>query len=216
MSERMSDTIAIDQERIGERIEFMELGEAAQGAIEAGPNQQERLQEITERLGRGEFHTEIDWNVDQEMLLARCVDGRIPKDGANPLAPNSAGGTESIFVADDLTTKRYAAKDGSTLGGYANVTKALSLKGYAVGGHTDSHAHGEKSGCGANDKLPAIYQYMAENGDLLQALAEKLGVDVSDDTKETLVRNAAARGQFSEGAELLGVLKENADEKFVD
>lgn len=159
-------------------IEFMELGMAAQGAIEAGPDQQERFDEVTERVGRGEFHKEIDWDHELKLLIARCVDGRSLEDGEHPLAPNAAGGSESLFVADDLTTRRYAAEDGATASGYANLLADLQRRGYVVGGHTDTHAEGEKSGCGANDKLPAIYQYIYKNSDLLQVLAGKIGVDI--------------------------------------
>lgn len=210
--ERLDDSV-ID---IDKEIEFMELGLAAKGTIEAGPDQQERLGEFTGRVGSGEFHQQIDWDHELKMLLARCVDGRIPELGAGPLVPNAAGGTETLYVADDLTTKIYEADDGTTLGGYANLLTALRQKGYVVGGHTDTHAEGEKSGCGANDKLPLIYQYIAENGDLLQALAEKIGVGVSNDTKNMIVQNAGARTQFSEGSTLLQVLEKNAKEEFVD
>jgi hypothetical protein len=208
--ERMNgSTIDLDKE-----IEFIELGEAAQGTIEAGDDQQERLQEFTERVGRGEFHTQIDWDHELKMLIARCVDGR-SMDPAF-LAPNAAGGSESLFVADDLTTKRYAAEDGTTASGYDNLLSALAAKEYAAGGHTDSHAHGELSGCGANDKLPMIYKYIAENGDILRGFAEKLGLNVPDTVHEHITDNAASRTQFSAGSELLSILRDKADEQLVD
>jgi hypothetical protein len=207
----------ISKEYIDEEIAWMELGVVAEGTIQPTPEQErDRLDEMTQRLGRGEYHTEIDWDHELKMLLARCVDGRIPEGGANPLAPNSAGGTESLFVADDLTTKRFADADGTTVSGYRNLTTALVSNGYVVGGHTDSHAEGEKSGCGANDKLPLIYKYIAERGDVLRDLTEKLGIAVSDDIHELITGNAAARAEFSEGSELFSVLENVAEEEFVD
>lgn len=150
------------------------------------------------------------------MLLSRCVDGRIPEDGANPLAPNSAGGTESIFVADDLTTKRYASADGTTLGGYQNVIAALQADGYVIGGHTDEHAAEGKSGCGANDKLDLVYAYIAKNDAVLRTLTESLGIVVTDELHAMITGNADARTDFSTGAELLDALERNAPEEFVD
>lgn len=205
----MNDTIDVDK-----TIEYIELGLAAQGTIEAGPNQQERLSEITERVGCGDYHTEIDW--DQEfikMLLARCVDGRLTESGDKPLAPNAAGGTETIFVADDLTTKRYVAEDGSTAGGYKNLVKALITEGYAVGGHSDEHVNDEKSGCGANDKLAAIYHYMAENSEVLKELAEQiLGTPITAEDHGTIIGNANVRSEFSNGKELLAILTKQTTE----
>ncbi len=201
-------TITMEQETA-----YIELGEMAVGTIEAGPDQQERLEECIERIARGEFHKGITSGV---ILPARCVDGRSPAVGAAPLAPNAAGGTESLFVADDLTTKRFASQDGSTASGYANTLEVLRSEGYEVGGHTDSHARGDASGCGANDKLPRIYQYITERGDTLQAMAAQLGVIVPADIHELITSSARARTIFSSGAELLTLLKENAKEVYVD
>ena len=218
----MSDTIKVDQgdvsrEYVDEEITWMELNGAAVGSIEAGPDQQGRLDEITERIGRGEFHKKIKWTHKLKMLIARCVDGRTPEAGANPLAPNAAGGTETLFVADDLTTKRYASEDGTTLSGYQNMVGALTNEGYVVGGHTDEHADDEKSGCGANDKLMPIYQYIAQNSDLLRGLTEeKFGYIVSDETHAMITGNATTRNQFSKGSQLLAALKANAEAEFVD
>jgi hypothetical protein len=207
----------LSKEHIDDEIEWMELSFAAKGDIQRKPEQEdERFEEMTQRVGRGEFHTEINWDNELKMLLARCVDGRVPEAGANPLAPNSAGGTESIFVADDLTTKRFAHEDGTTLSGYKKLVGSLVAKGYVVGGHEDAHADEEKSGCGANDKLPLIYEYIAENGDVLRALTEKLGITVPDNAHNLIVGNAAGRMEFSKGSDLLAALKEKAKEEFVD
>jgi hypothetical protein len=218
MERTTRSTVDVNESDIEKTIDYMEA-QFAEGKIEAGPDQQERLDEATERLKAGEFHRDIDWDAEfwnMAMLLARCVDGRIPEEGANPLAPNAAGGTETIFVADDLTTKRYSSEDGTTAGGYRSLVTALKDKGYVVGGHTGSHAEGEKSDCGANDRLEAIYAYMANNPQALRDMAAALGVDVSDETHEMIVGNASARTQFSSGKELLGILEENAREEFVD
>jgi len=197
--------------------QYIEIGDAGIGTIEAGPEQQERLDEFTERVGRGEFHTAIVWSPEfKKMILVRCVDGRVPETGANPLGPNSAGGTESLFVADDLTTRRFAAEDGSTAGGYANTVTFLNEAGYEVGGHTSDHAEGKASGCGANDNLPAIYECIATNPDVLRDYARILGVTVPDDIHQHIVGNARTRSKFSHGRELLETLQQTAKAAFVD
>lgn len=194
-------------------VPYIELGAAARGTIEASPEQHERLYEFTERVGSGEFHRSLP---DGMTIPMRCVDGRIPINGTGPLGPNSAGGSESIFVADDLTTQRYVGKNGSTLEAYTNTLDALIAKALPIGGHTDSHAADERSGCGANDKLAAIYTYIAENSDGMRALAAQLGVDVENEDHQLIVGNAAARQEFSAGAELLKVLSEKAKAEYVD
>lgn len=187
-------------------VTFMTLP-LAEGTIEAGLDQQERLKEFTERVGRGEFHVQTEGKIP-----FGCIDGRDTRDGLAP-KPDSAGGTESIFVADDLTTRRYAAEDGTTVGGYVNVLKRVNECGYEVGGHTDDHASGEGSGCGANDKLPLIYGFISQYGDQLREVAANLGVTIDDESFATIKQNAAERNDFSTGRELLDALKAYGEDK---
>lgn len=112
------------------------------------------------------------------------------------------------MVADDLTTQRFAGEDGTTRSAYRNVLAIVQAEGAPVGGHTDSHAHAEASGCGANDKLPAIYDFIARRGDELRTLAASLGVSVDTVTHQLITGNAAARTSFSAGAELLDELNQ--------
>ncbi|MFI5212884.1 MAG: cadmium-containing carbonic anhydrase [Candidatus Saccharimonadales bacterium] len=206
-----------DEFEMTKKVQFLQFGAAGLGTIAAGPDQQERLEEFTERVGGGEFHVPISWSdALKKMLLVRCVDGRIPETGANTLGPNSAGGSESLFVADDLTEKRFASTDGTTLGGYANTIHYLNDNDYEVGGHTDEHADDEKSGCGATDKLSLIYAYMAQFPDVLCQQATALGVVVTDEAHELITRNASQRTEFSNGHDLLKLLIATADEQFVD
>ncbi|HEU5121573.1 MAG TPA: cadmium-containing carbonic anhydrase [Candidatus Saccharimonadales bacterium] len=192
---------------------FFTLGAFGKGAIQARHDQKERLEEFTERVAAGEFHKHITSNVT---IPVRCVDGRNLSEGMHPLAPNAAGGTESLFVADDLTTKRFTGGDSSTLAGYKNILETLQAAGYEVGGHTDSHATDDKSGCGANDRLREIYEFIAENANVLRAVAADLGIHVSDEVHEEIMKNAADRTEFSKGAELFATLKEYAKEEFID
>ncbi len=185
----------------------MELGDAALGSIQAGADQQARREELMRRIASGEFHRVIEWVGPGKMIIARCVDGRSPDKEVPMFLPNAAGGTESLFVADDLTTKRYAADDASTLSGYQHLLEGLAKEGYSIGGHTDTHADGDKSGCGANDKLAVIYDYIKKHAGDLQVVAAKLGVIISDADRDSIAANASTRTQFSEGRELLDALK---------
>jgi hypothetical protein len=177
----------------------------AEGAIEAREDQRERLEEFTRRVALGEFHVKTDVKIP-----VGCIDGRNSADGLAP-KPDSAGGTESIFVADDLTTKRLAGRDESTVQGYRNTLAYLQFKGYPVGGHDDDHAphdNPDSSGCGANDKLPLIYNFIARQGDALRAVAASLGVHTSDESFANIMANAVGRTEFSNGRELLDALNE--------
>ncbi|MNH50294.1 hypothetical protein D3C73_19060 [compost metagenome] len=120
------------------------------------------------------------------------------------------------MVADDLTNKRFSAESGTTLDHYRNIVTVLQGEGNPVGGHTDNHAHGEASGCGANDKLSLIYNFITRKGDDLRSLAGALGVEVSNETHALILGNAEARTSFSAGAELLSALDDAAGSESID
>lgn len=182
--------------------QFLTLSEA-EGSIEPGIDQQERLNEVTIRLQSGEFHTDA-----KGLVPVICIDGR--PNGFN-LLPNAAGGTETLFVADDLVNQRYATEDGTTVGGYKNVIDQVISKGGQVGGHDDQHHGLEGSGCGANDKLPLIYDFLQRKGDTIRSVAGALGIDVSDKLHDKIIANATERTIFSNGAEMLTTLEAEED-----
>jgi hypothetical protein len=182
-------------------VNFFTLDSHAIGSIQANGAQSERLEELTERIATGEFHHPV---AEGMSIPARCVDGR------------SAGGSETLFVADDLTVKGLATPDGTTLSAYKNMLNWLRVHGFEVGGHTDTYVQGNASGCGANDKLEIIYDYIANRGDVLRAVGSDLGIAISEDVHDLIVKNAQERSQFSGGRELLNVLKENANSEFLD
>ncbi len=192
-------------------VTFITLNELGTGVIQAGDNQQERLEEFTNRVGSGEFHAETNG-----VIPCKCIDGRCGGHGA--LMPNSAGGSETLMVADDLTTKNFALNgDSSTVGQFKETLRFLKEAGNSVGGHTAANLHGAPSGCGANDKLPAIYAYMAQGADQLRAVATGvLGYEISDEDHALIINNAAARTDFSAGDEVLANLKEQGGEDCVD
>jgi hypothetical protein len=185
---------------------FMLLGDNAIGTIQAGDDQQERLDEITQRLSAGEFHT-----ATAATMPFMCIDGR---PGSELLAPNSAGGTISLYVADDLTTQRVG-KGLSTAEGLDAIVDYVLQQGAAIGGHTDDHAHDQASGCGANDKLAAIYNFIANNGKQLRTVAAAIGVEPDRATRKHIIHHAKQRDQFSVGAELLQTLQQKAPQENV-
>lgn len=199
--ERMS-TIDIAKEK----VEFITLGELAEGMIEAKEDQQERLEEVTDRVGRGEFHVSTS-----ERMPCGCIDGRC---GCS-LKPNTAGGTESLMVADDLINKQFAT-DGSTAGAYKNLVEFLVSIGEKIGGHDGPHADSEKTDCGANDKLDLIYAMIAKRSGEIRGIVESLGIDVDNDTNTLITQNATERTDFSKSTELLTCLTERAGIENID
>ncbi len=203
------ETIPKDTIDMDKNVNYMLLSPAV-GNIQAGPEQSERLDEVTERVGSGEFHRETEGRIP-----CKCIDGRC--SNLDNLLPNSAGGTETLMVADDLTTKNFALNGDRTTGGqYSALVDYLKDTDNPVGGHTAEDLHGAPSGCGANDKLPAIYEFIAKNGEVLRGLAAKLGVEVDDETQQLITGNAGTRSEFSSGAELLATLKEKGGNESVD
>lgn len=190
MERRVMDT-TIENER---RITFSPLGEAGGGAIEAGEDQHERLEEFTDRVGRGEFHKETTGTIP-----CTCIDGR-PCSNNKELMPNAPGGTEAMMIADDLTTKDFALDgDNTTRGQHANLVKFLKEQGYPVGAHID---------CGANKHLAKIYAYIAQNGSTLKTIAESLGYEVGGEDHALITGRAAERTEFSDADDILGVVRE--------
>lgn len=182
-----------------EKVEFITLGDLAEGTIEPRNDQVERLEEFTERVGGGEFHVATN-----ETMPAGCIDGRC---GCS-LKPTSAGGTETLMVADDLINKQFKGNDESTATAFANIVRFLRSNGRSVGGHDDERHNDLKTGCGANDKLSLIYAMIGKRAAEIRALAESIGVEVDDRTHETIVGNAGGRTEFSNGTELYDVLDE--------
>lgn len=181
-------------------VSYITLGSAGVGTIQCNDGQRERLEEITERVASGEFHHSTTGTIP-----CTCKDGRY--GATEELAPNAAGGSETLMVADDLTVKRFAAESTTTCGQYDALLDFLKQAGYPIGGHTAVELQGAPSGCGANDRLGIIYSYISENGQTIRSLAESFGYEVDDTLHETIIGNARARHQFSRGDELLESLR---------
>lgn len=165
------------------------------GTVEVDSTQLERFEEFTHRISSGEFHLGTT-----ETVLCKCIDGRSCDHAVEGL--NSAGGSLSYLVADDLTTKHFTgATFHETL---SNTFELLASKDQKTGVHTDTHAAGEKSGCGANDRLPEIYACIATDSGAMRAMAETiLGFSIDDSLHNHLTTNAADRTDFGVAADNL-------------
>lgn len=174
------------------------LGDAAEGSIQPRYDQLERQTEFTERVASGEFLRLVD-----HLIVCGCIDGRC----GGKLRASSAGGTLTPMVMDDLTTKRFAGDDDSTKSALENTIAYLEARNLPVGGHDDEHRDEEKTGCGANDKLPGIYGVLATKAEAIRQLAETLlGTPIDDSIHGSIVRSASERADFSVSTELRDVL----------
>ena len=177
--------------------------EGAEGKIQRTEIQDtEIVDALTEDISIGAFNYSV-----AGLIPCKCIDGRTCQNATE--GPNAAGGTESLFVADDLTTKRFATEDGSVTGGMHRLIESLRGKGLEIGGHgDDSTAKPEDaSGCGANDKLPFIYDMITRKHDVIKKYVEAiLGEPVFDETEQMIIDNARVRVDFSSGKDVLNVL----------
>lgn len=193
---------------------YITLGSAAIGSIEPRPDQQARLDEITKRLQTDEFYVKTT-----ESIPRKCIDGRSPKAGFTDFAPNAAGGTETLLIADELTQQRFHDGDDDTSDDFARLIDFLHSKGYQCGGHTDDHAGGDTSGCGANDKLPVIMQFLAGHGTVVRAAAEALGVSVDAADHERITaraRQLVGENRYANGARMLATLRKKTHDAAID
>ncbi len=81
---------------------------------------------------------------------AWCVDGR---HGHSDKGPQMMGGSLSPVVISAIVNNHTMDEQF-----VEDNFKTLKDAGYNLGGHTDTHAHGEASGCGFADKLATIVE----------------------------------------------------------
>lgn len=187
------------------------LLEGAEGKIQATETQDiDTVNELTNDIAAGVFNVSTPHGVP-----CKCIDGRTCKNAT--AGPNAAGGTETIFVGIDLTKDVPVGPEETVENGMRRLVDELQNGGYPVGGHSDDHNadSAEASGCGANDKLPLIYDMIVRKGDVVRRYVEAILGPVDDATHELIVRNAGGRASFSTGKEVLGVL-ENASGSHVE
>jgi hypothetical protein len=160
------------------------LGSAAKGGIGVKSNQQRKLSDA--------IKDSIDsfYVPTSAQVVATCIDGRLP-DAGETLNPNSAGGSLSLWVAAVLSGAEITLEE---------FLRRLRANDVNVGSHTDTHAHGAATGCGANDKLEKILTVLADSNALnrIKTLMESVGVDLGPHARAHL--KAAAVGMLAKQA----------------
>jgi len=188
-------------------VELMSLTQA-EGSIHA--ENVPAVVELAESIVRGEHHRAVSGDI-----ICKCIDGRNCEQGLE--GPNSAGGTLSMLVADDLTSQRFITTNEPIAVGMERLTKELDDQGQPIGVHTDESANGEKSGCGANDKLPEIYAMMVKKAEHIRELTELiLGMPVPDEIHDMIMARATERVLFSPGSKVASAVTEVAGEESVE
>lgn len=179
--------------------DLMVLSEA-EGSIHAAHEQD--VIETAEAIVRGEYHRLTD-----KVIVCKCIDGRNCQNGLE--GPNSAGGTLSLLVADDLTSQRFIRSDEPVAVGMTRLTEFLHGEDYPVGIHSDTHASGDKAGCGANDMLPEIYVMMVKKAEAIRSLAQSiLGKEIQDEIHSTIMERVMQRVLFGPGSKIKAAVTE--------
>ena len=195
-----------------EARDAVRLGSLATGGIQPGEGQPHAA-EVLRVLGTGNFHTASFGD-----LPAQCIDGQ---PGDDSLWPNTAGGSVlTTMVVVDLTqplsqdarSEQIASLSAprDMMAAFGRTLAVFQEKGLPIGGHTDDHAHGEASGCGANDKLPEIYKKLAEQTDGIRRIVQELGVTVDDTTHRLISANVRASHQGWQSRQALEKLQQSS------
>ncbi len=181
-------------------ISYSEMGDAGVGTIQASDTQTSRLDEFTNRVGSGEFHVTTD-----EIVPVCCVDGRCARN--ERYLPCSAGGTETMTIADDLTTSRFGADDDLVMA-HVNMLSYITDQGHLVGSHVGTHANVDlgTADCGASDRLPEVYEYIRTHAERLKQLVVQLGFSDDDIVHESIVGRAHARTTFPRSADMVNAV----------
>jgi hypothetical protein len=95
-----------------------------------------------------------------------CIDERRSHNGAQPVRRKTAGGNAVSGFAGGILAD-WTMLDGSSKSAneaFTYTAQVLARSGMKLGCHIDNHAAGQKTGCGANDRLPEAIATIAELG----------------------------------------------------
>lgn len=98
-----------------------------------------------------------------------CIDERRADGEPQPVRAKTSGGVTMTGYAAALLHGNWsllsdAQKAGDVVDWYGTVVKQQADAGLKLAGHTDNHAAGEKSHCGAADNLAVMIDDAAEHG----------------------------------------------------
>ena len=190
-------------------IEKFSFGVGNTGPVPGDAIQAKQADDLATELLSPRFYVAADG-----VLVARCIDERLRRllqaiEGST-MAPNAAGGTMSLTIADMLTGGKITGTTGTLLEHHERMIAYLVGNGLIVGGHTDEHDHSSDgmSGCGACDHLSLILALMLEKLDDLCGLITYLaGIPISDAVREGIRSELQRLPEIARGHELLGALR---------
>lgn len=190
-------------------IDKFSFGVGKTGPVLGDTTQAKQADDLATELLGPRFYVASDG-----VLVARCIDERLRRSlraiAGSTMAPNAAGGTMSLTIADMLTGGKITGKTGALLERHERMVAYLVGKGLIVGGHTDQHDHSADgmSGCGACDHLSLILALMLEKLDDLCGLIMYLaGISISDEVREGIRSELQQLPEIARGHELLGALR---------
>jgi len=140
-----------------------------------------KLQQMVEGLAGGEFNVPVN-----QVVPIGCVDGRTKEDGSREEVPCAAGGSLSTVYALALADDGHMS-DMSELELTKNTLQLMSSRGHETGVHGDDHG---PCGCGACAKAGEVFKYITEKSDAIITALSALGVVVTDEQKQLIVKNA--------------------------
>jgi hypothetical protein len=182
---------------------------------ELGP---EVMQNIESTVQSAEILTKVSLDKDGEMIDDDgCGDGRSvgrifegSEERHKSLSrPKVFGGGVMMAAASRIGLGEAAGRPLRQ-----TVSDGISLlrdKMIGFGAHTDTHAHGEKSGCGAIDNAPVIIGSAVKFKDQIRASIEALGIDTTglDEVEAAFAQYASDElGEYT-GADVMNEIINN-------
>ncbi len=147
-----------------------------------------------------------------------CGDGRpVKRIFQGPVELNKSLDRSKVFGGGAVMTAAMEIGLGEVTGipmkeTLGSAIGKLKANGIDFGAHTDDHAHGDNSGCGAIDKAPAVIANTVKYKENIVASINALGVN-TDGLDEVLANfatyNSQIAGQEYKGAEVVGEIIES-------
>ena len=136
----------------------------------------------------GNFYTKVVRKSD--VIPCQCVDGRPRADGSYEPEPKAAAGTFSLVMGDALTTNAFRNVGDNAAAHAEAIYTYLIHHGYHVGGHDADHASGAGCGCGAEDNLKTILEFISNHGGDIRDFLEQFGIHINQRTHGQIIRQA--------------------------
>ncbi|MCI1896715.1 MAG: hypothetical protein LKJ57_04065 [Ancrocorticia sp.] len=199
--------------------------ESAQGA--AGPQATDTW-EIAQGLNALAAHPEAA-RVPTHTFAAQCIDGRPAAGGDDLRVPRTAGGTVTAWVIDLLANDAESAFEtakarhpvatdvphadrireavsAAELDELTALARELRGNGFLVFGHSDDHATGTISGCGAADNLAHILRVFATAQEPIAELLSEWTIDASLIPRAAQQHAMALADTLPNGRQIIGAL----------